>query len=60
MDDHSTLCAYRGALYHCFTRARDALFEVSDALVIHSSACGLSSCRRHRAGGGAGPAGTRR
>lgn len=33
-----TLLAYRHTLYHCFTKARDALFELSDALATHSSA----------------------
>ncbi|MDQ3855940.1 MAG: transposase [Chloroflexota bacterium] len=31
--DTSTLAAYRHQLYHCFTSRRDALFEVSDALL---------------------------
>ncbi len=34
----NTLRAYRHALYHCFTTARDALFDLSDALATHSSA----------------------
>jgi DDE superfamily endonuclease len=33
-----TLRAYRDALYHCFTRARDALFDLCDALATHVSA----------------------
>ena len=33
-----TLGAYRQALYHCFTRARDALFDLGDALATHPSA----------------------
>ena len=31
--DATTLGAFRQALYHCFPRARDALFEVADALL---------------------------
>ncbi|MGH2412089.1 MAG: transposase [Chloroflexota bacterium] len=34
----SALVAYRQALYHCFIRARDALFDLGDALATHSSA----------------------
>jgi DDE superfamily endonuclease len=32
------LAAYRRALYHCFTRARDALFDLCDALATDPSA----------------------
>jgi hypothetical protein len=32
------LSAFRCGLYHCFTRARDALFEVGDALASHPGA----------------------
>jgi hypothetical protein len=34
----STLNAYRDALYHCFPRARDALYDLCDALATHTSA----------------------
>lgn len=34
----STLHAYRAALYQCFPRARDALYDLCDALASHSSA----------------------
>lgn len=34
----TALRAYRHTLYHCFTTARDALFELSDALATHSTA----------------------
>src|SRR5215210_5683925 len=36
--DATTLGAFRQALYHCFPRARDALFEVADALLTTGSA----------------------
>jgi hypothetical protein len=36
--DRSTLRDFRQALYGCFTRARDALFEVADALLTAGSA----------------------
>jgi DDE superfamily endonuclease len=38
MEDHSKLSGFRAGLYRCFTRARDALFEVGDALVSHAPA----------------------
>ena len=38
MEDHSTLAGFRAELYGSFVRARDALFEVGDALASHPAA----------------------